>query len=93
VSEDEKHRPSFLQRFLVTAACPVALVLVAARGSLEDLSAPFLLAALVFGYIAAALTKTWFASIVGSMLAGVALVVLFVVLFDAACSNSNGDCL
>jgi hypothetical protein len=69
----------------------VALVLVAARGGLEPSAAPFLLVALVCGAIAAALTRTWFASIVGSVVAAVALIVLFLVLLDAACPN--GDCI
>ena len=91
VSEDEKARPVFWQRLLVTTACPVALVLVGARGSLEPLADTFLVLALVCGTIAAALARTWFASIVGSVLAAIALLVLFALLLDAACPN--GDCI
>jgi hypothetical protein len=90
VSKDEKARPVFWQRVLVTTACPVALVLIGARGSLESSADIFLVGALVFGTIAAALARTWFASIVGSVLAAIALVVLFALLFTAACPN--GDC-
>jgi hypothetical protein len=92
VSEDEKNRPSFLLRFLVTTACPVALALVAARGSLEPLAATFLLAALVCGAIAAALTRSWPGSIAGSVLAAMVLVFFFFVAVRAGCSHTNGDC-
>jgi hypothetical protein len=88
VSEDEKARPVYWQRVLVTTACPVALVLVGARGSFKS-AEPFLVLALVCGTIAAALARTWFASIVGSVLAAIALLVLVALLFEAAC---NGTC-